>query len=284
MEVIRQIQLHLFECIRRSCSSSCNDEENSPSGQIYATIDGQAWQSDQAQASIINGDLGLSGLANDGSHLSFRIIDIKKGNHNSTYGSRNAYIWVPSENQFGYTTTANGGMGTLELTVFNETDSLLSGVFEFMAIEPGSIDTVLVTEGHFTDIPYVVGAQPVGDNFLEVKIDGQQWEGVLVAGSVNGEQLIISATNTNVSRSVGLFLPSDILTGTYEFGEVFTSDIFGQYNPSSMTSMTSESGTLNITKHDRGVKVIEGTFSFEAADFFGSGSASLTEGNFRVSY
>lgn len=266
---------------------SCNpDDPASPEGQgqMSAIVSGERWEAETVSAGLVQGVFAISGTAANGSTISLRLDGAGVGEYNSFSGSSNASVWQPSAGALGYTSNAPMGFGQVMVEEVNEQDTLISGTFFFLAQEPSSGDTISVFDGIFTDVKYHAGAAPVGDNFLKVKIDGALWEAVMVAGTVNGEQLFITATNADVTRTVGLFIPTDIAPGTYEIGSPFSADIAGQYNADAQTSLTAESGTLKITSHDKVNEVIEGTFSFEAAEFLGSGTASLTEGSFGVGY
>lgn len=84
--------------------------------------------------------------------------------------------------------------------------------------------------------------------------------------------------------TVALYLPKDITEGTYDLGTPGFADYGAQYNIDDRTFLGAESGQVTITKHDKGVKIIEGTFFFEAKELAGSAMASLIEGRFMVSY
>lgn len=266
---------------------SCNqDDEPGPEGQsqMSAVVGGEQWEAETVSAGLVQGVFAISGAAADGSTVSLRIDGSGLGEYNSFPGSSNVCVWQPTAGALGYATNAPMGFGQVIVEEVNEQDTLISGTFFFLAQEPSSGDTVSVLDGIFTDVKYQAGAAPVGDNFLKVKIDGALWEATMVAGTVNSDKLFITATSADVSRTVGLFIPADIAPGTYDLGSPFSSEYAGQYNAGPQTSLTAESGTLKIMSHDLANEVVEGTFSFEAAEFLGSGTASLTEGSFWVGY
>lgn len=266
---------------------SCNqDDAPAPEGQgqMSAIVSGERWEARTVTAGTIQGAFGITGIAADGSAITLRLDGVGEGEYNSFSGSSNVCVWQPSAGALGYASNAPMGLGQVVVEEVNEQDSLLSGTFFFLAQEPSSGDTVSAVEGIFTDVKYQIGAAPVGDNFLKVKIDGVLWEAVMVAGFAGGGKLTISATSADASRTVGLFIPSDIAPGDYTLGSPFSSDYAAQYNPNTQTTLTSNSGTLKIAGHDKVHKVIEGAFSFEAREFLGSGMASLMEGSFWVEY
>ena len=83
---------------------------------------------------------------------------------------------------------------------------------------------------------------------------------------------------------MGLSFPVDITEGNHEIGSPFSSAECGGTYLFNNTSYTANSGTLTITHHDALNKVVEGTFQFEASEFLGSATASLTEGSFYLAY
>lgn len=267
--------------------SNCGkDKDTAPDtqGQMTAVVRGESWSAQMVSAGTVQGEFAISGTAADGSTISLRLDGFAPGVYNSASGSSNAYVWQSSQQALGYTSIASAGIGQVTIDAVNEQDSLISGTFYFLGQEPASLDTISVINGVFTDVKFQVGAAPVGDNFLTVKIDGAPWAAVMVAGFVNGNKLIISATSADASRTVGFFLPADIAAGSYELGSPISSAYGAQYNSDSQTALTADAGTLDISLHDKINRVIEGNFSFQASAFLGSGTASLTEGSFFVKY
>ncbi len=277
------LAISLSACAIFSCN---NDDAPTPDGQgrMSAIVGGERWEARTVSAGMIQGQFGISGIAADGSAISLRLDGFGAGEYNSFSGSSNVCVWQPSAGALGYATNAPRGIGRVIVEEVDEQDTLISGAFFFLAQEPASGDTVTAVDGIFTDVKYQIGAAPVGDNFLKVKIDGVLWEAAMVAGFATGGKLTISGTSADASRIVGLYIPSDISPGTYTLGSPFSSDYAAQYNPNTQTTLTSDSGTLKINSHDKVNKVIEGTFSFEAREFLGPGEASLTEGGFGVGY
>ncbi|MCB0556907.1 MAG: hypothetical protein KDD02_25395 [Phaeodactylibacter sp.] len=266
---------------------SCNNDDDirpEGQGQMSAIVSGEDWEAQTVSAGLVQGQFAISGIAADGSTISLRLDGFGQGEYPSYSGTSNACVWQPSAGAFGFVSNAPMGLGRVLIEEVNEQDTLISGAFFFLAQEPATGDTVTVVDGVFTDVKYQIGAAPVGDNFLKVKIDGQLWEAEMVAGFAGGGQLNISGTSTDASRTVALFIPSDITPGDYDLDDPFSSDYAAQYNPNSQTTLMADGGALKITTHDKVNKVIEGTFSFEASEFIGPASASLTGGSFYLKY
>ncbi|HMQ48726.1 MAG TPA: DUF6252 family protein [Saprospiraceae bacterium] len=267
--------------------SNCNTEDDaSPDaqGQMSATVDGEAWESEMASASYLQGRLGLVGIASDGSSIIFSLDGFGVGQYNSSEGSLNALTWQETSGGLAYITTWENASGQVNIESINETDSLLSGTFQFTGILPTTGATVEVSDGIFNNIKYTAETTVVGDNFLKVKIDGALWEAQQVAGFVVSGKINLAATSADASKTVGLYIPETATAGTYDLGNPLLADYGAQYNADSQTFLVATSGTLKITSHDRTNKIIEGTFSFEAAEFVGSAAASLTEGSFYLAY
>lgn len=266
-----------------SCSNDDDATPDDEQGQMSAIVSGEHWKAETVSAGAIQGRFSISGIASDGSTISLALNGFGVGEYNSYSGASNAFVWQPSSGALGYASNAPMGIGQVFVEEVNEQDSLISGTFYFLAQEPSSGDTVSVFDGEFTDVRYHLQTMTVGDNFLKTKIDGNLWEAVMVTGYVNGNKLHINGTNSDVSRTVSLIIPATTTTGNYAIGNPFSATYGGIYLTGN-TSLTANSGALTITSHDLINKVIQGTFSFEATEFFGSASASLTEGSFYVAY
>lgn len=267
---------------------SCNSEEEGPNpsqqGQMTAIVDGQNWEASTVSAGTAQGKFSLSGASADGATLSFSLESFEQGGYASFPGAPNAFIYQPAPGALGYTSIAPMGFGQLLIEEINEQDSLISGTFLFRGVEPSSQDTVLVEAGVFTDVPYQLETVAIGDNFLRAKVDGTLWEAGTVAGIDTGDKLQLVGSSPDGSRAISLMVSEDIDVGTYAITDIFSDGPGAMYNPNSQTSLSSSSGTLDISTHDKLNKIIEGTFSFEASEWLGSASASITEGSFYVQY
>jgi len=163
----------------------------------------------------------------------------------------------------------------------------MSGTFFFTGSRAFPASEVNIEVGRFENIPIRTELGSVNDfNNISVNVDDVLFEPVSVTALIDpfSNNISIIGTAAMGIPSVGLFLPQDIIEGTYDLGTPGFAEYGAQYNIDSMTFLGAESGQVTITRHDIGVKIIEGTFFFEAAELTGGETASLTEGSFMVTY
>lgn len=267
---------------------SCNNDDegiNTDNGQMTAIVRGENWKAETVNAGTVQGRFSLSGIATDGSTISFALDSFGEGTYNSSIGSSNTLIWQPSTAALGYTSIAPPtGFGQVVIEELNEQEAFISGTFFFIGVEPSTGDTVSVVGGIFSNVPFATETGTVGENALKAKIDGTLWEATTVTGFDTGDKLQLVGASADGSRAISMLIPKNITSGEYAIGSPFSEGVGGQFNPNSQTSMTSETGMLVISSHDTSNKTIEGTFEFEAAEFLGSGTASITEGSFYIKY
>lgn len=265
----------------------CNNEDDAApndQAQMTVTVAGEAWEAATTGASYIQGRLGLTGMASDGSTIIFGLDGFGLGQYDSFEGSLNVLTWQETNGGLAYVSHWENASGQVNIEHINETDSLLSGTFQFTGIVPSTGASVVVSDGVFNNIKYLTETIVVGEHFLKVKIDGDLWEAHQVVGLVVSGKINVIGTSPDASKTVGLYIPETASEGTYNLGNPLLSDYAAQYNADSQTFLVASSGTLKITTHDRSNKIIEGTFSFEAAEFAGTAAASLTGGSFYVTY
>jgi len=118
---------------------------------------------------------------------------------------------------------------------------------------------------------------PVLSASFSAKINGTAWTAVFVSAAYSGGVFTIAAAKN--SDLMGLNM-SGIGTGTYTFDNN-TNWGTGTVNGNSFTTswLDHPSGQIVITKWDSNTKLVSGTFSYEAYDYFG-GVYHITEGQF----
>jgi len=254
---------------------------------MTAKINGMDWEAEAAGALIQVNRIGISGLAADGSVMVLSLEDNGEGVYELTENSLSAGAYTLGDNSNAFTSNSNVEGGRVEITELNWQDSIMSGTFFFTGSRAFPAGEVNIEVGTFENIPVRTELGSVNDfNNLSVKVDDELFEPVSVTAMIDPFSNNISIVGTAAVGipSVGLFLPQDITEGTYDLGTPGFADYGAQYNIDDMTFLGAESGELIITKHDTGVKIIEGTFFFEAAELVGGSTASLTEGSFSVTY
>ncbi len=252
---------------------------------MSAKINGADWEAATAGALIQVNRIGISGLAADGSVIVLSLEDNGAGVYELTETSLSAGAYTLGDNSDAFTSNVEGG--TVEITELNWQDSTMSGTFSFTGARAIPAGEVNIEVGKFTNIRVRTELGSVNDfNKISVKVDTVLFEPEAVTAMIDpfSNNIAIVGTAAVGIPSVALFLPKDIIAGTYDLGTPGFADYGAQYNIDDMTFLGAESGQVTVTKHDKGVRIIEGTFFFEATELAGGATASLMEGSFMVSY
>ena len=254
---------------------------------MTAKINGTDWEAVAAGALIQVNRIGISGLAADGSVIVLSLEDNGAGVYELTENSLSAGAYTLGDNSNAFTSNSNMEGGTVEITELNWQDSTMSGTFSFTGARAIPAGEVNIEVGQFTNIPVRTELGSVNDfNKISVKVDDVLFEPEAVTAMIDpfSNNLAIVGTAAVGVPSVALFLPKDIIEGTYDLGTPGFADYGAQFNIDDMTFLGAESGQVTVTKHDKGVRIMEGTFFFEAAELAGGATASLMEGRFMVNY
>jgi hypothetical protein len=234
-------------------------------------------------------------MSTDGKTITMTLTDSGVHRYILSDATMNVAALVDSAEANRISYTSNGGVypaesgGEVNITSIDATNKTISGTFSFKLFRPIDGAKKTITEGSFTNVTYSTSmpAASTVDTF-RVKIDGTSWVPHSIIGSNVVGQLIITASNSTASKSVGFVLPQDIVPGTY------TLDFWGlthiaQYNPDSdpMHSKASMGGSSSITvlEHNKTTKRIRASFAFRAEELLQPNNfANLTEGYFSVKY
>lgn len=283
--------------------ASCSKElsyENKPTGpgtntagDFRAKIDGVQWEAAASTkgANILAGFINIVGISSDGKQLSITINDTIPGTYllNQTTFSVASYADNASSNTFAFSTdqgadTSQGG-GSVTITEIDKTNKTISGTFRFNVYRDQDSSKKVITEGVFFKLPYSSSLPPAsGTDTLKATIDGTPWAAASIVAQTAGTQLIIAGSLSDGSKTVSLFLPSDILPGTYNL-DVTAGIYVALYSPNTTTVFASDNGTVTIIQHDTVNKRISGTFQFHAIDVSGGSTTSqLLNGYFSVTY
>lgn len=279
------------------CSFSVTvSQDATATGNFKAKIDGTQWVADRfAQGARISNIINISGLGLDKKVLTISVKD--SGVHqytlawDNTSGGAGAYMDSSLADVTAFTsnaglTPAEGG-GTLNITSIDEVNKKMSGTFSFKAKRYTDNTYRDITEGVFTDIPYITTLPPGNStDTFNVKIDGTAFVPTLVNGlSVSMlSNIVIQGSDGTGTKAVAVYFPNDITPGIYPIGGIGDPQ-YGQYNIDASTFLLSSTGTLEILFHDRATKRIRGKFSFTASPLAGgSPIAQITEGYFSVTY
>ena len=143
---------------------------------------------------------------------------------------------------------------------------------------------VIITEGVFENLKYETALTAArASDTVKVKIDGTSWNPVSVMGLKANKILSIIANENPINKTVALRVPCDISPGIYDL-DILGAKYVGVYNPNPNTAWASFSGKLRVVEHNTATKRIRGYFNFTAKSFTGTGSSTLTDGYFSVTY
>lgn len=254
---------------------------------MTAQINNMDWSATAAGALIQVNRIGISGLAADGSIIILSLEDNGEGVYELTENSLSAGAYTLGDNSDVFTSNTSPEGGRVEITELNWQDSTMSGTFFFTGARSIPAGEVRIEVGKFEKIPVQTELGSVNDfNTISVQVDSVLFEPEAVTAMIDPFTSAIAIVGTAAGGipSVALYLPKDIIAGTYDLGTPAFADYGAQYNIDELTFLGAESGQVTVTKHDKGVKIIEGTFFFEGTELAGGATASLTEGSFMVSY
>ncbi|MCD4730713.1 MAG: hypothetical protein K8R74_08950 [Bacteroidales bacterium] len=286
MKKILLLSFYLFAALSLILSGCHKEEseepETNPSASMSAKIDDVDWSATQAGCSISNGIAGIVGTAPQSQTIILTLSEFSEGIIPLEFNGTS--VGAVTDGNVTYTTNSDPQTsGIVIITYINNADSLVSGTFEFYAYSPFGNGFVSVSDGNFTNVPFTNELPPIPDNSLVVDIDGSTFTPATVNASLLMGKIMISASNAQVTKTIGISIEENLTDGTYDIGGMFGS-VSGQYNIGTSVIMIANEGELVITKHDMNNNILEGTFEFEAAELIGTNSASLTNGNFVVNY
>lgn len=123
-------------------------------------------------------------------------------------------------------------------------------------------------------ITFATSAVP--SNSFTATIDGVPFVATGVTSSIVFD--ILGVTGFWGGQQILLFMPEDIIPGTYTLSEV--GDYYAQYMPNSSNPYPAVSGQLTITEYNLAAKKVKGSFSMEV--IINSNNISITNGQFEV--
>ncbi len=286
MKKVLLLSVYLFatlSLILSSCDKEESEEENPPAASMSAIIDSVSWTADQSGCTVTNGITGVAGTKAQGQTITLTVSQLALGGFGMDNQSTINVASVVDGNVTYTTNSAQGCHGQMYISEINTTDSVISGTFSFKAYSPFGKGFIEVTEGKFSNLPFTNELPATPDNSLVVDIDGSTFTPATVYTAVMMGKIMITASDAQMTKTVGITIEGDLEAGTYDMGGMFGS-VIGQYNLGTTVIMIANEGEMIITKHDMGNNILEGTFEFEASEMIGANSASLTNGSFVVNY
>lgn len=318
------ILITLFAVVFTSCEDEplvgefITEEPGGEPGSFVATIDGEAFTASEVTAQINMGALILTG-SNGSRAISFIVANKSECTFDLTSFSSSATVADSSGN--GFSTSGLGGgdsaSGQLEITSYNTEALTVSGTFEFVAVEltPGGTgtETITVTEGSFSSIPFTVLSGDVepsecvppgtGDGdpdpdpdptpaILFAKADDVDFvpTDVVVSQYLAGMTPMIQILAIDeFGAALRLDVPETLVLGTFDLfnGISDGSNLIGYYNPNTGGEvLSSNPGTITITEFSSLTGKLVANFEFTAQDPLGEDPTvvQITEGNLDVSF
>jgi Family of unknown function (DUF6252) len=281
------------------CPASTTDPEVTPTpaaSQLKCKIAGVQFTSNAASASIQAGRLVI--VASEAGSTKNIILQADESvaqvkTYDFLGGGINVGIYNPGGGAAAFASNAAGTSGSnngnFKVTSVDATAKTMSGTFLFTAVGGVSGNTVAVTEGTFTNIPYVLNPTTGNSNVFSFTVNGTAPTITAKSGMLLGGQLAISgsATQTNSYKGVNIFLSPTVAVGVINATAGFGT--FGyQEGPSPASAVIYQpvtGNTVTITEHNTTTKRIKGSFNClnMTTTTAGGGTRSLV-GNFDVTY
>ncbi len=295
-------------------------QENDPSiiedGAFVATIDTSDFVSDSANGTLtISNKLTVSGIITEtGENISLVIENATVGIFNITtnIGSDNGGFYFENGDSTNPYISSGiyGASGVLEITELDTQNLKVTGKFSFTGIRIAldddgnpildsqgnpTLETLEITEGAFKKINFTNedeggGVTPVDDDFFAI-VDGVDFNAESVTTTLNEisgipvVKIVALSENGEIMR---IDLPEDLGIGTFTMENLSDgTKLISLYNSGTGgENLTSNPGTITITKFNINTGIIEATFSFTATDPLGVDPtvAEVTEGVFKVDY
>ena len=260
------------------------------SGNFTANIEGVKFTADKGSSATVSmGKIVLAGISSAGETITLQVADSGVHVYSLYYASGTNLGTYSKSSELGYTTNQGDGPaqsgGTLSITSVNKEKKTISGTFNMNVFRQFDGKQMKITEGVFKDISYTTEPIPSANSkdTFRVKVDGTAFPVYSISAFNLYNMITLTINDQAVSKTVGITMPSNVKSGTYDFSP-FGPDFIGQYNPNSTTYLAGTSGKITILEHNVSGKRIRGNFNFEAKEIIGDKMANLTEGYFSVTY
>jgi hypothetical protein len=205
---------------------------------------------------------------------------------------------------------ALGASGQLNITEFDIQNLTITGTFSFtgfrLAVDADGnpildtngdqiIEDKDITNGMFNKISFINQDEggdgtPTNNKFF-AKVGGIDFDAESVTTTLNevaGISVVKIVAVNEVGEIIRIDIPEDLGLGTFEMEALSDgTKLISLYNPASIgENLTSNPGTITISKFNTLTGIIEATFDFTATDPLGIDPtlAEITDGNFEVDY
>lgn len=289
------------------------DVVNVEEGGFVATVAGEGFTAETASGIITSENfLTLTGVSSSGESIILTIEQAAAGVFDITAGLGNLNSGIYSGDNFSpyISTGALGGSGTLTIIEMDNVGLTVTGTFSFTGMRiavdnegnpildaEGNpvLEEVVITSGEFNKIPYVLDDEgesgtPVEDEFF-AKVDGVDFIPVAITTSLNEVAGInvVKIVAVNADEAImRIDIPEDLGVGTFAMESLSDgTKLISLYNSNTGgENLTSNPGTITITRFNVIAGIIEATFSFTATDPINVDPTinEVTEGAFKVDY
>ena len=226
-------------------------------------------------------------------------------------GTQNSGVYIETNPENPFVSDGTFGVfGQLNITEFDAQNATVSGTFSFTGVRvvldvdgnpvldsngQPTVETEEITNGIFNKIPYTTqdqggGGTPITDEFF-AKVDGVNFDAESVTTSLNtvaGVSVVKIVAVNELGEIIRIDIPEDLGIGTFAMEPLSDgTKLIGLFNPATVgENLTSNPGTINITRFNVFTGIIEATFEFTATDPLGQDPsiAEITEGSFKVDY
>ena len=307
-----------FSCVNEPLEGDFPQDDgvlNIEEGEFRANVGIGDFSTGLAAGVLSNTDLlTITGTVLDtGESIVLTIENPGVGTFNITAGlgtqNSGVYIQTNPENPFVSDGTF-GVFGQLNITEFDTQNATVSGTFSFTGVRvvldvdgnpvldsngQPTLETEEITNGIFNKIPYTTedqggGGTPITDEFF-AKVDGVNFDTESVTTSLNtvaGVSVVKIVAVNELGEIIRIDIPEDLGIGTFAMESLSDgTKLIGLFNPATVgENLTSNPGTINITRFNVFTGIIEATFEFTATDPLGQDPsiAEITEGSFKVDY
>ncbi|MDG1328072.1 MAG: DUF6252 family protein [Flavobacteriaceae bacterium] len=226
-------------------------------------------------------------------------------------GTQNSGVYIQTNPENPFVSDGTFGVfGQLNITDFDTQNATVSGTFSFTGVRvvldvdgnpvldsngQPTFETEEITNGIFNKIPYTAeeqggGGTPITDEFF-AKVDGVNFDAESITTSLNtiaGVSVVKIVAVNELGEIIRIDIPEDTGVGTYAMESLSDgTKLISLFNPATVgENLTSNPGTINITKFNTFTGIIEATFEFTATDplELDPTVAEITEGSFEVDY
>lgn len=282
-------------------------------GAFVANVDGEEFTALAASGIITSENfLTISGINAGGATIVLSVESAAVGVFDLTSNDLNMNSGAYSNDNLAPYTSSGvlGGSGTLNIVEMDNVGLTVSGTFSFNAVrqavdDDGNplfdisgnpiVEEVIVSSGEFNKIPYVLddetgGGTPITDEFF-AKVDGFDFVPIAITPTLNvvaGHNVVKIVAEDASGAIMRIDIPEELGVGTFDMEALSDgTKLISLYNSNTGgENLTSNPGTITITRFNVIAGIIEATFEYTATDPLNVDPSvqEVTEGSFKVDY